>query len=349
MAWNLKWCKKLDVQPTELVKTSDELLLKIKEVLSNASDLQTSEERPQGRQVPPVIASLIKSELKKGQVIPFLGAGATSSARDDNRSWSKNESFPPTTRELAHWLAEQAYFPGWFLSDTQNLSRVASYYVLSQKAEREKAEEVLQNALAGVFQNDGETGKVQNYLADNAETLPLIITTNYDGLIEKAFHGKPFRKLLHVPNSKYLSLVEYNAQGEVSNKEPKLEPQKLQGIIGLGNSTLLYKMHGSADERTFVITEEDYVKFISQGSSKSSMIPNPIFRWCQGKSFLFLGYGLEDWNFRVILQRLQLGAFGQSPHWAIQQSPTEADEKVWGLRKVEIFDMDLNKFIRLLE
>jgi hypothetical protein len=73
------------------------------------------------------------------------------------------------------------------------------------------------------------------------------------------------------------------------------------------------KMHGSVDIENkdndyFLITEEDYVDFLaSQG--KGITIPQPLVEHLERQDdqlrFLFLGYGLQDWNFRVMLQKLR--------------------------------------------
>jgi hypothetical protein len=72
-------------------------------------------------------------------------------------------------------------------------------------------------------------------------------------------------------------------------------------------------MHGSVDIENkdndyFLITEEDYVDFLaSQG--KGITIPQPLVEHLERQDdqlrFLFLGYGLQDWNFRVMLQKLR--------------------------------------------
>jgi hypothetical protein len=69
-------------------------------------------------------------------------------------------------------------------------------------------------------------------------------------------------------------------------------------------------MHGSVDIENkdndyFLITEEDYVDFLaSQG--KGITIPQPLVEHLERQDdqlrFLFLGYGLQDWNFRVMLR-----------------------------------------------
>jgi hypothetical protein len=77
-------------------------------------------------------------------------------------------------------------------------------------------------------------------------------------------------------------------------------------------------MHGSIDRQpdvavstpanspqdSYVITEEDYVKFLSRLNAAPPVIPLRLANHFRKSQFLFLGYSLEDWNVRVILDSL---------------------------------------------
>ena len=75
----------------------------------------------------------------------------------------------------------------------------------------------------------------------------------------------------------------------------------------------------------------------------SVLVPPAISALFMTRRFLFLGYSLRDWNFRVMLsQRLQdAGKLKKS--WAIQYKPNLIETKLWE-REFEIFDMDLLDF-----
>jgi hypothetical protein len=36
------------------------------------------------------------------------------------------------------------------------------------------------------------------------------------------------------------------------------------------------------------------------------------------------------------------------PSWAIQRQPSTLEQRLWGRRRVEIFDMDLDQFVQRL-
>jgi hypothetical protein len=67
-------------------------------------------------------------------------------------------------------------------------------------------------------------------------------------------------------------------------------------------------MHGNADatdqERdSYVITEDDYVEFLSRMASQTAL-PATFAEPFRKSHFLFLGYGLRDWNLRVVLHKI---------------------------------------------
>jgi len=60
---------------------------------------------------------------------------------------------------------------------------------------------------------------------------------------------------------------------------------------------------------------------------------------------LFAGYGLRDWNLRVILQRIWEEQRLGYNSWAVQKQSDALDRRFWGRRNVEILETDLDAFI----
>ena len=108
-------------------------------------------------------------------------------------------------------------------------------------------------------------------------------------------------------------------------------------------------MHGSIcryklePDLQFVITEEDYVSFL--GRVLALLAISALF---MTRRFLFLGYSLRDWNFRVMLSHHLQDAGKLKKSWAIQSKPNTIETKLWEKKNVEIFDMDLLDFSRQL-
>ena len=61
--------------------------------------------------------------------------------------------------------------------------------------------------------------------------------------------------------------------------------------------------------------------------------------------FLFLGYGLRDWNLRVILHRLWGEQRLHYKSWAIQLDPQIIDQEFWRERDVDIIDVALEDYV----
>jgi hypothetical protein len=178
--------------------------------------------------------------------------------------------------------------------------------------------------------------------------LRLIVTTNYDRLMERAFEleGQP------------APLVVSQPIGGFTGKEQKRWEKTLGPLIPAGEEArprsqdeqpILYKIHGTFgdDGGGLVISENDYVQFLnvmSPGSSKG--MPRLISQLIVDSSLLFLGYGLDDWDFRTIYKAL-VESLPRDQAWksyAIQKSPRPFWAELWAGKHVQIYDYDLEAF-----
>ena len=293
--------------------------------------------------------------LKAGKVIPFLGAGASLAGRPSNETWTDASKYPPNGRELAHLLAERSNFPSNDDQDRDDLAKVSSYTadISGRPRLRERLREVLNRPYL--------RGSIHNFLAEIPTHL-LAVVTNYDTLLEQAFleAGKPF------------DLVVYPAErGSFGNSllwwgHGKTEPEAVEAKeldLDLDNTSVIYKMHGTVGKDAkwdnFVITEEDYVEFLSRMTTNtSSAVPAQFYQYSRNRSFLFLGYSLRDWNLRVVMRNLRRqfeslkgdddNGEDSVPSWAINRRPSLLEQKLWTRRNVEIFDMEIEEFVRQL-
>jgi hypothetical protein len=113
-------------------------------------------------------------------------------------------------------------------------------------------------------------------------------------------------------------------------------------------------MHGSLDREdcqrdSFLITEEHYVDFL--GRPDSSQIPPLLMRIMRDSSFLFLGYGLRDWNVRVMLHKLmrERNKTRKINSWAVVKKASLAEKRLWAAHNVKIFEVDLQTFAQELK
>lgn len=302
--------------------------------------------------------------LKSGLVVPFLGAGVNHAMRPKDATWDfEKTSFPPDGKELSRFLAKWAAFPSLEEHDITDLSKVSSYFVdaLARTNLRERLREI--------FNRDYGPSDIHTYLAELSRSTPLlIVTTNYDDLTERAFNqlGAPYDLVIHPVDRK-------DVQASVlwwkyCEDQPKaVAPNKL--YIDLEETTVIYKMHGTMSRAleewdNYVITEEDYVDFLSQMMTDSA-VPMSFMNYFRTRHFLFLGYGLEDWNLRVMLRALKRGPLSATPtaepskatqaaqqedlpSWAIQYNPSVLEKHLWDARRVKIYNVDIRDFVSRL-
>jgi hypothetical protein len=134
---------------------------------------------------------------------------------------------------------------------------------------------------------------------------------------------------------------------------------KNQKSLSEDENLILYKLHGTFDDgdplekERPVITEEDYIEFLTFIGGKGENIDNLITSKIQTSTLLFLGYSLEDWNFRALFKGLieKLNPSVRPFSYAIQKDPSDFWVRFWegNNRKVHIFNMDMCEFTDELE
>jgi hypothetical protein len=68
---------------------------------------------------------------------------------------------------------------------------------------------------------------------------------------------------------------------------------------------LVYHLFGSDEEfDSLLVTEDHYLDYLVHISAQMERLPNRIWSALTNSSLLFLGYSLDDWEFRVILRGL---------------------------------------------
>lgn len=273
----------------------------------------------------------IRQRLRAGTIIPFFGAGASISC-----------GFPSGVK-LADRLATKAKFPG--TEGRENLALVASYFIQRPDFDSLNLHQELRLALTV----EAEPGPLHRCLASSLfEQTRFFVTTNYDDLVEKALAKR----------SPWV-VVDRGTSGNVWCKSPEgewseIEAKNLGREIKDRTRPIVLKLHGSLDpvdhnNDSFLITEEHYVDFL--GRAEGAQLPQMLSTLMRSKSFLFLGYGLKDWNVRVLLHKLNQTRQRPSKirSWAIVRNPGPAEKELWEAQQVRMHDIDLAKFASGLE
>ncbi len=306
------------------------------------------------------------SGIKRGSVVPFLGAGVNLWKRPKGSSWRYGDrSLLPNGKELAAYLVGTCgYPPSGF-----DLARAAHYVSVLQ------GPGPLYQNLRDIFVGDYAPNPLHNFLVtlpefsrttgqppatDDGEThrKVLIVTTNYDDILETAF------RMRNEPHH----IVSYLAYGEdrgkflhwhwLSKADPPPNPQVVHipnTYLGLSEDDhpIILKLHGAIDrverERdSFVISEDDYIEYLTR-TDVSKLLPFPIPEKLSESGFLFLGYSLRDWNLRVILHRIWSEQKKGFASWAVQLKPDKVDTKYWSTKNVEVIEAQLELYISGLE
>jgi hypothetical protein len=205
--------------------------------------------------------------IHKRECVPFLGAGA--SLGFDGAAGL------PTAGTIARRLADFINYPG---VDKEDFLRVCQYYELMAGKAMLRGEIADQLRVEGVM-----PGVVHTAIA--SMPFSCVLTTNYDDLMERAFRAV----------GKAATLGVYDMTANFQDLDDPAEDRPL-----------VYKLHGSIErETTMVCTEDDVVQFLSCLINQSPQLPSPVRKVFQQKSFLFIGYGLRDWNIRVMLRAMR--------------------------------------------
>jgi hypothetical protein len=293
----------------------------------------------------------IRKPLLQGRVIPFLGAGVNLYGREDQTFVPFQHL--PSGKELTRHLVAECEYPA---DEPLDLMRVSQY------ASVMRSTRFLYDYLHELFDRKYPVTPLHRFLASlpalqrrnnpkSARPL-LIITTNYDDVLERAF-DEP----LDGPPEPY-DLIFYEAQedggGAFSHRAPDGEVRSIpknKPPVLLKERPVVLKIHGtviagreSGGDDSYVITEDHYIDFMA-GRDILTLLPASVRELLMDHdtSFLFLGYGLRDWNMRVILRRIaREKKMGRS--WAIEKERRDVDEQFWG-REISLVYAELEEYI----
>ena len=299
----------------------------------------------------------VARKLLKGMVVPLLGAGVNACGRPDPFTWDpRDKRHLPTGGELAAFLAKEFDAPEE-LAKTEDLIRVSQFIDSVQSSGGE-----LYQTLHEIFDADFELGPVHTFLARTAPLLrernhlQVILTTNYDDALERAFEnaGEPYDLITYIVSSpkEFRGRFMHWAPGE-----PPPPPTVIESAndyrLGPEKRTVILKLHGavqrleSSEKDNYVITEDHYIEYLTH-TDITSQLPSVVTDKLRNSSYLFLGYGMKDWNLRAILRRIwgeQTTTFGS---WAIQKSVDAMEQAFWEKRNVKILQLDLEEYMALL-
>ena len=309
---------------------------------------------------------IVAGALLEGRVVPFLGAGVNLSDTPTNSrinpaslSWSQTSQGFPSGRDLARLLATDLLQTKPRVCQRCGVEKpVLDLTKVSQDVVTFLNEGPLYHMLHTIFAHRNPAPTTAHaFLASVTRgpngTHALVVTTNYDDLMEQAFANvskSPDIVFFNPGDRKYPCRFYHRAPG--GDIRPITDATGDSEEFCKERPTVL-KIHGTVDRddarqhEAWVITEDDYIDYLAD-QPLNQLLPARLLARLQSNHLLLLGYSLRDWNFRVFLRRLQLKPSDRFRAWAVVASASTEEKKYWSRHEVDVIEMNVSRYLGLL-
>jgi hypothetical protein len=256
-------------------------------------------------------------QISKGKCTPFIGPevckGLYLAKPARSQIWAEEEDYP--------------------LEDRSELARVAQFLAVRDKESTpitKLIDEFENNSLPDLT-NPNEPHRV---LADLP--LPVYITTNYDDFMVRALTTR---------------VMPRNPTREYCRWRKRMHG--MEDVLALNKPTpanpIVFHLYGHTEVvESLVLTENDFLKFLVNISREQKRIPPIIQGAITGGSLLFLGYRLDEWDFRILFHTLAnyLGSSLTRAHISVQIVPIGETASIEQIEKATKF---LNLYFEKLD
>lgn len=245
------------------------------------------------------------------------------------------------------------------------LLSAASFYNYTQGGERGKnVRDVLDDLFANVTETTSTHRLVARMAKVHLDALPqgfgenyLIITTNYDRLIERALDAlnvvyltltvdKNDRNVYAIPSPGLRDHLKMQDR-DYERFQKKLE-EKVVGQFTLPNMrplAIVYKIHGSLSplkHNSIILSDEDYVTFIQR---LEAMVPSPIPQLLTDKGFMMFGYSFSDWNIRALFKSFEKFPISKGDIWAVLRHYDRFEQGYIEHNQINVLKTTLDEFV----
>jgi hypothetical protein len=218
---------------------------------------------------------VLLKQISRGRCTPFIGPSACEGLYelkgDRAERWAKDEDYP--------------------MNDRRELARVAQFLAV-RDYEASPLERLIEE-FKGIQSPDyTKPTELHRVLADLP--LPVYITTNYDDFMFKAFRERTLPRDGRREYCRWRKGLNNNDSAFADEYNPTVA------------NPVAFHLFGQIDkEQSLVLTEHDYLNFLANVSRHQDLIPPVIQGAISGGSLLFLGYRLDEWDFRILFHTLQ--------------------------------------------
>lgn len=274
-----------------------------------------------------------------GRLVIMLGPGVNSTSVG-----TENGDASPKRDQLTARLAEAFGCPAEHAAE---LTKVAQYAAITRGVGP------LYDELHALLDYEHVPGAVHRFLAElpavsreRGVAQPIIVSTNFDGAVERAFSDA----------DELLDVVTYMSIGRDRGRFVHRPAGGGARVITTPNAyadlpvdarPVLLKIHGEVDlepardAESFVVSEDDYIAYLAE-TGISGVLPVTLAARLRRSHFLFLGYRLVDWSFRVFLHRLWPDEQPAYRSWAVETGAGALEEDFWRRRAIELVDLSLD-------
>jgi hypothetical protein len=235
--------------------------------------------------------------------IPFIGSGIFSIDHKDTKSLNSIcKEIIKNWREKYRYPLEDLYTLSRadILEEPNQMARLAQFLEIERSFNQKLAfpKSLLKDLLTDIGISELlKEGSPYDILA--RLDLPIYMTTNYDKFMEQSLSKDRTKS----PQSEFCrwndDLLKYARKvgiPSVFNKKA-YEPTS--------ENPLVYHILGDIEiPKSMVLTEKEYFHFMVELNKNDDIIPTKIQKKLQKSTLLFVGYNLEDINFRAIFQGL---------------------------------------------
>lgn len=262
--------------------------------------------------------------IQAGQCTPILGPGLAESLLGGRRElaahWAEEYRFPLAAYrredlpEVAQYLAvnQSPIFPRQGLGKYLRGELWRRYGAqLPPESQQLPLPQLI--AAVGALRRKQDTADPHAVLA--SLPFPVFITTNADNLLTEALRA--------AGKDPQVELCRWNNDMRTESlyaREPDFRPTAARPLV--------YCLFGQFDDLdSMVLTEDDYFDYLIGVTSNKDLIPGVVRRALADTALLFLGFQLDDWNFRVLYRSIMSQEGGNRrkryAHIAAQIDPEE--------------------------
>ena len=276
--------------------------------------------------------------VRAGRVTPILGPGLTESLfgsrKEMARRWAENYDFPMAAHdrddlpqvaqylavnqdlmfvrdELASYLFDELL--GRLAIDVTDLESRAHYDALTAAIVERDLDALI--TAAGALRQSADTAEPHQVLA--GLPIPVFITTDPSSLLAKTLAGAGKQ-----PRVELCRWNEYVDQlPSIYDADPGFRPSE--------GDPLVFHLYGRFQEPdSLVLTEDDYFDYLIGVTLKKELIPSIVRRQLADSALLFLGFRMDEWEFRILFRSIMSQEGGgrrrKYAHVAVQIDPEES-------------------------